>query len=130
MDEEACFEKTEMKINPAEIFTKINTQKLSDYSDKQQPNPITQEQKTQKTSPNIDKVEISHIPQNNESTDLKKIPAEIEMAKQEIIDTIKKHPDIEKYQQIKDQVQSGNYVVDAKETARALISKGSFDELV
>ncbi|HMM07247.1 MAG TPA: flagellar biosynthesis anti-sigma factor FlgM [Clostridiales bacterium] len=127
MAEVTCYEKTEMKINPAEIFTKINTQKLSDYSDKQQPNPITQEQKT---SPNIDKVEISHIPQNNESTDLKKIPAEIEMAKQEIINSIKKHPDIEKYQQIKDQVQSGNYTVDAKETAMAMIHKGSFDELV
>lgn len=127
MDEKTCSEKTEMKINPAEIFTKINTQKLSDYSDKQQPNPITQEQKT---SPNIDKVEISHIPQNNESTDLKEIPAEIEMAKQEIINSIKKHPDIEKYQQIKDQVQSGNYVVDANATAKAMIHKGSFDELV
>ncbi len=130
MDEETCSEKTEMKINPAEIFTKTNTQKLSDYSDKQQPNHITQEQKTQKTSPNIDKVEISHIPQNNESTDLKKIPAEIEMAKQEIINSIKKHPDVEKYQRIKEQVQSGNYVVDAKETALAMIHKGSFDELV
>jgi anti-sigma28 factor (negative regulator of flagellin synthesis) len=116
-----------MKIDPMEIFTKINTQKLSDHSDKPLPNPITQEKKT---SPNIDKVEISHITQNNEKTALKEIPAEIEMAKQEIIDTIKKHPDIEKYQKIKDQVQSGNYVVDAKETAKAMIHKGSFDELV
>ena len=125
-----CSEKTEMKINPADLFTKINTQKIGDYSDKQQLNPIAQEQKIEKAAPNMDKVEISHIPQNNEGKDMKKIPAEIEMAKQEIINSIKKHPDIEKYQQIKAQVQSGNYVVDANATAKAMLHKGSFDELV
>lgn len=119
-----------MKINPADLFTKINTQKIGDYSDKQQLNPIAQEQKIEKAAPNMDKVEISHIPQNNEGKDMKKIPAEIEMAKQEIINSIKKHPDIEKYQQIKAQVQSGNYVVDANATAKAMLHKGSFDELV
>lgn len=115
-----------MKIDHSEMYTKVNLPKIENYAEKPQPN----NKQEKKTSPNVDKVEISHIPQNNEGTNLNEIPAKIEMAKQEIIDSIKKHPDIAKYQQIKEQVQSGNYEVDAKETAKAMISKGSLDELV
>lgn len=118
--------KITMKIDNSEIYKNINIQKIGDRPEKQLPSNI----QGKKTTSNVDKVEISHIPQNDEGTDLNKIPAEIEMAKQDIINEIKKHPDIEKYQQIKDQVQSGNYEVDAKETAKAMISKGSLDELV
>lgn len=108
------------------MYSNINMQKLGDKLDKKLSN-INQEKKP---SPNVDKVEISHIPQNDGSISRDKIPTELQTAKQQIVDAIKKDPNVEMYQQIKDQVQSGNYVVDAKTTAKAMVSKGSLDELV
>jgi anti-sigma28 factor (negative regulator of flagellin synthesis) len=114
-----------MKINNQEIYTNISRQKLEDVPDKQ-----IETNQGKKTSPNVDKIEISHVAPNKENTDRNKIPSEIEMAKQDIINEIKEHPDIKKYQTIKEQVQSGNYEVDTEETAKAILRKGHFDKLV